>query len=114
MNTNPSCFSSLVVAGLLVAGSIPAQRQPLMGMPIVSTSAASASRADPVDGARSPDADPAAVTRGVKLHGKALAAAVKKVADLSWRKLDRAKVESRQTGRPILLLQTRGELDGFA
>ena len=44
----------------------------------------------------------------------ALKAAVKKVAGLSWLKLDRAKDASRQTGRPILLLQTLGELDGFA
>ena len=50
----------------------------------------------------------------MKLRGKALKAAVKKVAGLSWRKLDRAKAESRQTGRPILLLQTLGELGGFA
>ncbi len=60
-----------------------------------------------------PAVDPDTV--GVKLEGKALAAAVKKVTKLEWfEDLEDARVESAATGRPIFWIQALGEIDGFA
>ena len=121
MNTMLSCFSSLLVAGLSAAGPLQSQRQPLPGLPIVSPPTQHPALAGPLllrhgAGTRAASSEPAPepVTRGVKIRGKELKAAVKKVAALPWRKLTSAKAESKRAGRPILLLQTLGKLDGFA
>ncbi|MCB9877807.1 MAG: hypothetical protein H6835_09420 [Planctomycetes bacterium] len=57
--------------------------------------------------------DPA--TQGVKCGGRDLAANVKKVKALEWGKsLDRVRAEATASGKPILWLQTLGDLTGFA
>ena len=120
MNTMLSCFSSLLVAGLSAAGPLQSQRQPLPGLPIVSPPTQHPALAGQLllrQGAGTrccTNPAPEPVTRGVKIRGKELKAAVKKVAALPWRKLASAKAESKRGGRPILLLQTLGKLDGFA
>lgn len=54
-------------------------------------------------------------TVGIKMRGKELAAAVKKLTRLPWfDDLDAARVESAATGKPILWLQALGDIDGFA
>ena len=130
MKTTRSSHWKLFVAGLMCAGALQAQRPPLPGLPLVpppvqhpalagqpligqdaQTSAGTrAARVRPP--AKRAPADPS--TSGVKLQGKELRAAVKKVAALPWLKLEKAKDVSRRTGRPILLLQTLGDIDGFA
>ncbi|MCK5944940.1 MAG: hypothetical protein KAI24_23330 [Planctomycetes bacterium] len=125
-----SSLTTLTAAGLLLAGSLTAQRQRLPGLPIVpppvdhpalagqplmgnNGDAAPKARGVRVKTTAKPmKADPS--TSGVKVKGKDLKKAVQKVAALPWLKLDRAKAESKKTGRPILLLQTLGEIDGFA
>ena len=61
-------------------------------------------------------ADPS--TSGVKLSGKDLKRAVAKVKALPWNKGKRgfsiAKVKAVQSGKPILLLQTLGDIGGDA
>jgi len=57
--------------------------------------------------------DPA--TSGVKLEGKELKKAVAKVKALPWNKrLSDAKSKARQSGKPILMLQTLGDIGGSA
>lgn len=54
-------------------------------------------------------------TSGVKLKGKALKNAVKKVKALPWnKKLSVAKAKSKKSGKPILLFQTLGDIDRLA
>jgi hypothetical protein len=54
-------------------------------------------------------------TRGVKREGDELKKAVKEVKALGWHKsLGTAREEARSSGKPILLLQTLGDLTGFA
>lgn len=54
-------------------------------------------------------------TQGAQRRGKDLKSAVAKVRALPWHdSLDEAKARSAATGRPILLLQALGELEGFA
>jgi len=125
-----SSITTFFAAGLLLAGSLAAQRPPLPGLPIVPPPVPHPALAgQPLIGNNAETApkrgvrvktdhkpmkpDPA--THGVKLKGKDLARAVKKVAALPWQaKLGKAKVESKRTGRPILLLQTLGKIDGKA
>lgn len=123
--------TTLFAAGLLFAGSLSAQRPPLPGIPITAPPVSHPALAgQPLIGNDNAETkarrrgvrvktdhkpmkpDPA--TRGVKIKGKDLKKAVKKVADLPWLKLDKAKAMSKKTGRPILLLQTLGDIDGFA
>ena len=54
-------------------------------------------------------------TAGAKVAGKDLKNVVKKVAALKWNEslLD-ARVNSAATGKPILMIQALGEIDGFA
>jgi len=60
-----------------------------------------------------PPGDPA--TDGPKLEGKELARAIAKVTALKWfDDLGEARLESAATGKPILWLQSLGDLDGFA
>lgn len=60
-------------------------------------------------------APPTPVTRGVQISGGALEDAIEKVAAMPWHdRLTKAKSEAKQLGRPILLLQTLGDIDGFA
>ena len=125
-----SSFSPLVAAGLLFAGSLTAQRPPLPGIPLVPPPVPHPALAgqplingdaDEIPKARgvrvkteAKPMRPDPSTSGVKLEGKDLKKAVDKVAALPWLKLGKAKAESKKTGRPILLLQTLGEIDGFA
>jgi hypothetical protein len=54
-------------------------------------------------------------TQGIKKFGKDLKAAVAAVAALPWHgKLEDAKVQSAATGKPILWIQSLGDLEGFA
>ena len=56
-----------------------------------------------------------ASTQGVKLEGRKLKKAVAKVKKLPWNKsLRKAKTKSSQSGKPILLLQTLGDIGGYA
>jgi hypothetical protein len=58
---------------------------------------------------------PDEATRGVKREGDELEKAVKEVKALGWHKsLGTAREEARSSGKPILLLQTLGDLTGFA
>lgn len=54
-------------------------------------------------------------TVGVKVGGKDLKKVVKKVAGLKWNEslLD-ARADSAGSGKPILMIQALGEIDGFA
>ena len=53
-------------------------------------------------------------TRGVKKAGLDLKKAVTRVKALDWHKLDKAEAEAANGGKPILLLQTLGDIGGFA
>lgn len=137
-------LSTLLAAGVMLAGSLDAQRaaprpaparsgmpQALPGLPMVQPPAGSPGLAgQPLMGkgaATTPGvkvknapkrvkADPS--TSGVKLSGKDLKRAVAKVKALPWNKGKRgfsiAKVKAVQSGKPILLLQTLGEIGGDA
>jgi hypothetical protein len=63
--------------------------------------------------AKSIKPDPA--TSGIKKKGTALRKAVAKVKALPWNKrLKNAQIKARQSGKPILMLQTLGEIGGLA
>ena len=112
-------------AAALLLGPASAQRQPMPGMPVVSVShpgllvqpladqnqaAAAACAAMSAPPTR---VDPA--THGVKASGTQLRKAVARVRALPWnRTLASAKREAAESGRPILWLQTLGDLSGFA
>ena len=112
------CAVALAAAGVLFVPSLAAQPRLLLGMPTVAPRTAPPQAAGKTRAAQASRpcgavaCDPA--TRGVKIAGRDLKAAVRKVAALSWHKLPKARAVSKRTGRPILLLQTLGELDGFA
>ena len=58
---------------------------------------------------------PHAATFGVKKSGKELKKAVAMVKALPWNsKLSTALTKSKQTGKPVLMLQTLGDIGGFA
>ncbi|MFN9704074.1 MAG: hypothetical protein ACK595_04545, partial [Planctomycetota bacterium] len=60
-------------------------------------------------------APPPPETTGVQVAGKQLKQAVAAVNALAWfEDLDAAKARSAATGKPILLLQALGDLEGFA
>lgn len=123
-------LSSLLAASLVFAGSLTAQLQRLPGIPMVpppvnhpalagqpligNDTTAPRPRGVKVRPApKAVKADPS--TMGVKLKGKALKAAVKKVKALPWNKrLATAKTKAKQSGKPILLLQTLGDIGGLA
>ena len=67
--------------------------------------------AAPMPVPKQPDPD----TQGVKCEGKQLAANVKRLKELEWHKaLDQATEAAEANGKPILWLQTLGDLTGFA
>lgn len=121
---------SLLAVSLVFASSLTAQIRPLPGLPIVPPPAGAPglaaqplfgneTSARPSRGVRikpsrkSVKPDPA--TSGIKKQGAALKKAVKKVKALPWHKqLSVAKTKSRRSGKPILLLQTLGDIDGRA
>jgi len=123
-------LSSLLAVSLVFAGSLTAQLQRLPGTPMVPPPVNHPALAgQPLIGGDTTKARPRGVkvrpapkavkpdpsTMGVKLKGKAMKAAVKKVAALPWhKKLSKAKSKAKQTGKPILLLQTLGDIDRFA
>ena len=84
--------------------------QPLMG----DTAKAAPSRGVTIKNpAKVVKPDPA--TSGVKLKGNELKKAVAKVKALPWNKrLSDAKSKSSASGKPILLLQTLGDIGGYA
>lgn len=118
-----------VAVGFVLA-SVPAQRAP---MPAPSTAPICSLPAAPVlppiagqplgdigarpcccgaPGAGTP-ADPA--TQGIKVRGADLKRAIAEVSALGWESsLERAKQRAAESHRPILWLQTLGDLDGFA
>jgi hypothetical protein len=123
-------LSFALAAGLLLAPST-AQLTPLPGIPIVPPPVPHpALAAQPLIGDDAPAKRPAAkpvkveahkkapvdpATRGVKKKGRDLKKAVKKVKELSWlKKLDAATATARASGKPVLLLQTLGDISGFA
>lgn len=123
-------LSSLLAVSLALSSSLTAQIQRLPGLPVVAPPAgAPGLAAQPLfnDGtkarqvrdvkistkAKAVKPDPA--TSGVKLKGDALRKAVKKVAALPWNKrLGEAQSKARRSGKPILLLQTLGDIDKLA
>ena len=73
----------------------------------------SASAPAPLGAPPAPAPDPA--TTGVKCEGRDLRTAVKKVKALEWHKsLDRARADAVKSDKPILWLQTLGDLSGYA
>lgn len=126
-------LSPLLAAGLLFAGSLSAQLQRLPGIPVVPPPVNHPALAgQPLIGNETTKARPRGVkvrpapkatkpdpsTSGVKIKGKALKAAVKKVAALPWNKgkrgLQAALSKAKKSGKPVLLLQTLGDIDKFA
>ena len=126
----PASLSSLLAVSLVFASSLTAQLQRLPGTPMVPPPVNHPALAgQPLIGGEGTKARPRGVkvrpapkavkpdpsTMGVKLKGKAMKAAVKKVAALPWhKKLAKAKSKAKQTGKPILLLQTLGDIGGYA
>ena len=126
---------SLTVA-LLLLGTATAQRAPLPGIPVVPVNHPALmaqplmqpepARAQPAKKARpaGPEPEPQAEpepdpidpeTVGVQKKGRELKACVKEVVELGWaRSLDDAKAQSAATGKPILWLQTLGDISGYA
>jgi len=123
---NPSAMRcSLLAFSLAFAGSLSAQMPRLPGLPVVSPPVdhpalagqpLMGSNAASVSGSRSVKRvrrDPS--TSGVKIEGKALKKAVAKVKALPWhKKLSAAKWQAQKSGKPILLLQTLGDIGGYA
>ncbi|MFT4514995.1 MAG: hypothetical protein ACI89X_002524 [Planctomycetota bacterium] len=123
-------LSSLLAVSLVLTSSLTAQIRRLPGLPMVPPPAGAPglvaqplfgneTKAQPTRGVRIQPArksvkpDPA--TRGVKRKGAALKSAVKKVKALPWNKRFKdAQTKSRRSGKPILMLQTLGELGGLA
>tara|TARA_R110002072_G_scaffold174303_3_gene329391 strand:- start:88577 stop:88966 length:390 start_codon:yes stop_codon:yes gene_type:complete len=123
-------LSSLLAVSLVVTSSLTAQLRRLPGLPLVPPPAgAPGLAAQPLfdngdktqptrdvqirASRKSVKADPA--TSGVKKKGKALKAAVAKVKALPWNKrLKDAQTKARKAGKPILMLQTLGDIGGFA
>jgi len=123
-------LSSLLVASLVVTSSLTAQIRPLPGLPIVAppggapgligqplfgneTSARPSRGVKVKTPTKKVKPDPA--TSGVKKEGRELKKAVAKVKALPWNKrLSDAKTMARQSGKPILMLQTLGDIGGFA
>ena len=123
-------ISSLLAVSLALTSSLTAQIRRLPGLPIVPPPAgAPGLAAQPLFGSKttprpsrgvrtgkptkSVKADPA--TTGIKKTGAALKKAVAKVKALPWNKrLIDAQTKSRKTGKPILMLQTLGEIGGLA
>lgn len=125
-------LAGTLTAGVLMLVPATAQRGPLPGLPmtpppvhhpalaaqpLMRTVDETRAKMPPVPVARprlkpkQPDPD----TQGVKCEGKDLAANVKKVKALEWGKsLDKVSAEARRSGKPILWLQTLGDLTGFA
>lgn len=124
-----SLFSLLAVS-LVLTSSLTAQIRPLPGLLLVPPPAGAPglaaqplfanetstrpSRAVRVKTpTKSIKPDPA--TSGVKKKGTALRKAVAKVKALPWNKrLKDAQTKARQSGKPILMLQTLGEIGGLA
>ncbi|MEO2006888.1 MAG: hypothetical protein ABGY41_22645 [Candidatus Poribacteria bacterium] len=123
-------LSSLLAVSLVFAGSATAQLRRLPGIPLMSPvnhpalvgqtligneTTKSRPRGVKVKAAPKKVVKPDPSTSGVKLKGKALKNAVKKVKALPWsKKLSIAKSRAKKSGKPILLLQTLGDIDGFA
>ena len=88
--------------------------QPLIG----SQSRTPASAASPADGPAPkavPAKPPEPETIGPKLAGKDLKKAIAVVGKLHWYdKLGEARVRAAASGKPILLIQALGDLEGFA
>ena len=128
----PSSLSPFVAASLLLLGTLAAQRGPLPGMPLVpppvphpalagqplmngngEMAKAMLAAVTVRDAEQPPKPDPA--TSGVKVSGAALKRAVAKVKKMSWHESFReCELNARSTGKPILYLQTLGDLTGFA
>jgi len=122
-------LSSLFAASLIFAGSLTAQLQRLPGIPIVpppvnhpalvgqplidTETARPRPRNVKVKTPKAVKPDPS--TSGVKVKGKALKSAVAKVKALPWNtKLTDALSKARKSGKPVLLLQTLGDIGGYA
>lgn len=125
-----SSLSAALAAGVLLVGALAAQRARLPGLPMTPPPVPHPALArQPLIGgdalsnplavalavkaAEAPKTDPA--TSGVKLKGRALERAVDRVKQMSWRDSYReCELNARSTGKPILWLQTLGDLTGFA
>lgn len=122
-------LSSLLAVSLVFAGSATAQLRRLPGIPLMSPVNHPALVGQTLIGNETTKSRPRGVkvkaapkvvkpdpsTSGVKLKGKALKNAVKKVKALPWsKKLSIAKSKAKKSGKPILLLQTLGDIDGLA
>ena len=119
-------LSSLLLVGLALTSSLLAQGRRLPGLPLVPPPAGApglaaqplfddGSRAGPAIGARSKSSKRDPATTGVKKKGTDLRKAVAKVRALPWNKrLKDAQTKARRSGKPILMLQTLGEIGGLA
>lgn len=129
----PTSLSSLVLTGLLLAGSLSAQRGPLMGTPLVPPPVPHPALAgQPLidNGSGQTNPPPAAApivkalqeqaardpaTSGVKVSGGQLKRAVAKVKQMPWHKsYGECLLDAKASGKPVLWLQTLGDLTGFA
>ena len=117
----------VLAASMLFAVSLTAQSQYLSGIPsTVPLVQHQAHVVQPLLGDRlagpglrlikNADKDtPDAATFGVKKSGKELKKAVATVKALPWNsRLGTALTKSKQTGKPVLMLQTLGDIGGFA
>ncbi|MFN6147400.1 MAG: hypothetical protein ACK5AL_13645 [Planctomycetota bacterium] len=125
MSSSPICvlFASAVLSLAPVARS-----QSLPGMPVVPPPVPHPALGALLGGSVAPSqparcraavgpatAPPPPETIGVQVAGKQLKQAVAAVNALAWfEDLDAAKARSAATGKPILLLQALGDLEGFA
>jgi len=117
---------SVLAASLILVGALSAQMQRFAGIPMVSPPVKQPAFAGqpligndrptrPSGGGSAQRVKRDASTQGVKLEGRKLKKAVAKVKKLPWNKsLRKAKTKSSQSGKPILLLQTLGDIGGYA
>jgi hypothetical protein len=122
-------LSSLLAVSLVCSTSLTAQGRSLPGLPVVSPpGGAPGLIGQPLFGnenkpapsgapAKQPNkrALPDPATIGIKKEGAELKKAVAKVKALPWhKKLKDAKSKAAESGKPILLLQTLGDIGGYA
>jgi hypothetical protein len=128
----PALSSAFVSVALVAfATLLPAQRGPLPGLPMTAPPVNHpALLAQPTPPSQRPTAaptpvqpqpmppkppEPPAETRGVQKSGKDLKQAVAAVTKLNWHdSLAEARLQGGAHGKPILLLQALGDLEGFA
>jgi hypothetical protein len=124
MSSSPIC---VLFASAVLSLAPLARAQFLPGMPVVPPPVPHPSLGALLDGSRAPSqpagcgapvgpaTTPPPETTGVQVAGKELKQAIAAVTALEWfDDLAAAKARSAAAGKPILLLQALGDLEGFA